>query len=290
MNNPAASGRGNDLRVYGKEKLIMKKPLLLLVVSVYLISGIASCGGSSGGSSSGSNTVIANNLTAYTYDDFNGTSIDAAKWTASKTNPSDPDYFTQSNGLLNFQVTAGNAAVVAAKQLPGPGFYSIQFYDFFSTNFEEPTSHRGAFLGLGLGTRNNFVRIIRCQNGHKDSTTNVITYYGVFEANYIQGKTSTSDGVQVYVHTTNVNSGQLGLYYDGSKVTFYYNPDPTAETGWKTIRTDNGDNGAVLQWDPHQEQYWSDPPSLYISGSDISGTTGFKVDNVRYRPEPPQVQ
>ena len=264
--------------------VIMKKPFLLIVLSACVLAGMVSCGGSSGGGSVG---TVNNAVTAYTYDDFSSTGINAANWTVSKSNPSDPDYFTPSNGLLNFQVTAGNAAVVAAKQLPGPGFYSIQFYDFSSTNFEEPNSHRGAFLGLGLGTRNNFVRIIRCQNGHKDSTTNVITYYGVFEANYIQGKSSTSDGVQVYVHTTNVNSGQLGLYYDGVKVTFYYNSDPSADTGWKTIRTDNGDSGTVLQWNPHQELYWSDPPSLYISGSDISGTTSFKVDNVRYRPTPP---
>ena len=261
----------------------MKKLFLIILTPVTLIIALAACGGGGGGGAVDVGTKVA----AYIYDDFSGNAIDTAKWTVSRGNLTDPDFFSQSGGGLNFQVTAGKASLVAT-QLSVPGFYSMQFSDFASTNFEEPASHRGAFVGLGLGTKDNYVRIIRCQNGHKDSATNAITYYGVFEANYIQGRTSSNDGVQVYVHTTTVNSGQLGLYYDGSKVTFYYNSDPTADTGWKTIRTDSGDNGTVLQWNPHQEPNWSDPPSLFISGNDISGTTGFKVDNVRYRPDPPQ--
>jgi len=253
----------------------------MLIAPLLVITALAACGGGGGGGGT------PDKVAAYTYDDFSGNAIDTTKWTVSKANLSDPDFFSESGGRINFQVTAGKASLVSTNRLPGPGFYSMQFSDFTSTNFEEAGSHRGAFVGLGLGTKNNYVRIIRCQNGHKDSITNVISYSEVFEANYLHGATSTSDGVQVYVHTTTVSSGQIGLYYDGTKVTFYYNPDPSADTGWKTIRTDNGDNGNVLQWDPHPEGNWSDPPSLFISGNDVSGTTSFKVDNLRYRPDPP---
>ena len=57
----------------------------------------------------------------------------------------------------------------------------MEFYDFNSSNLELPGSHKGAFAALGLSLGDNFVRIIRCQNG--DPATG--TKDGVFEVNYL---------------------------------------------------------------------------------------------------------
>jgi hypothetical protein len=132
-------------------------------------------------------------------------------------------------------------------------------------------------VGLGLGPKDNFVRIIRCQNGQRRRSQ--ISYVGVFEANYID---NMNGGIRVFYERTEVSAGRLGLYYDGSKVTFYFNPDPNAERGWRRIK--KGSGGDVLEWNPR----WTEPPSLFIRGFDPSGTTRFKVDNVEYRPDPPE--
>jgi hypothetical protein len=212
---------------------------------------------------------------SYIIDDFSGNAINTAKWTLTN-DRAGPDVFSQSGGLLKFSVTAGGGALQSTQRC-GPGFYTMQFYDYSSTNCEEPGSHKGAFVGLGLGPKDNFVRIIRCQNGHK-GRGGEISYYGVFEANYID---NTRGGIRVFYVGTHVTTGRLGLYYDGSKVTFYFNPNPDAETGWRTVK---GSGGDVLQWNPH----WTESPSLFIRGFDPSGTTGFKMDNVEYRPAPPE--
>ena len=208
-------------------------------------------------------------------DDFSGNAIDTAKWTLIN-DQAGPDVFSQSGGFLKFSATAG-AGTLQSAQPCGPGFYTMRFYDYSSTNSEEPGSHRGAFVGLGLGPQDNFVRIIRCQNGQVRRSQ--ISYIGVFEANYID---NTRGGIRVFCERTEVSAGRLGLYYDGRKVTFYFNPDPNAETGWRRIKKSSG--GDVLEWNPH----WTEPPSLFIRGFDPSGTTRFKVDRVEYRPGPPE--
>ena len=211
----------------------------------------------------------------YIIDDFSENAINTAKWTLIN-DQAGPDVFSQSRGFLKFSVTAG-AGTLQSTQPCGPGFYTMQFYDYSSTNSEEPGSHKGAFVGLGLGQKDNFVRIIRCQNGQRRKGQ--ISYDGVFEANYID---NTKGGIRVFYERTEVSAGRLGLYYDGSKVTFYFNPNPDAETGWRRIKKESGRD--VLEWEPH----WTEPPSLFIRGFDPSGTTGFKVDNLEYRPNPPE--
>jgi hypothetical protein len=201
---------------------------------------------------------------AYIYDDFNSNAIDSTKWTIS----GNAGLFSQSGGRLHFDATEDAASVVSTSTF-GAGFFSMEFYDFSSTNLEPPGSHNGAFAALGLGPTNNFVRIIRDQNGVGN------TPVGVFEVNYIE-----NGQIQVHYVSTGVTQGQLGLYYDGTKVTFYYN-DGTGwqNTGWKTP----GQQGEwVGEWSPN----WSSDPKLFVRGYDLARTTSFSVDNVQYTPVP----
>jgi len=140
----------------------------------------------------------------------------------------------------------------------------MEFYDYASTNLEPAGSHRGAFAALGLGPHDNYVRIIRCQNGVPTTPEGPLEPYGVFEANYIEG-----GNVQVHYIPTDLTQGQLGLLYDGTKVSFYYNTGMDPDSGWQKILPD---------WAPG----WTSDPTLFVSGYDPSGTTSFSVDNVRY--------
>jgi len=201
---------------------------------------------------------------AYIYDDFNSNAIDSTKWTIS----GNAGLFSQSGGRLHFDATEDAASVVSTSTF-GAGFFSMEFYDFSSTNLEPPGSHNGAFAAIGLGPTNNFVRIIRDQNGVGN------TPVGVFEVNYFE-----NGQIQVHYVSTGVTQGQLGLYYDGTKVTFYYN-DGTGwqNTGWKTP----GQQGEwVGEWSPN----WSSDPKLFVRGYDLARTTSFSVANVQYTPVP----
>jgi hypothetical protein len=222
--------------------------------------------------------ALCTNAGAYTYDDFNGPAIDTTKWTATGT----PGLFSQSGGLLHFDGTMDGSSLVSTGTF-GAGFFSVEFYDFTSTNYEPPGSHRGSFAALGLGDPSNFVRIIRDQNGAWNPTTGKFDLIGgVFEVNYMEG-----GNLQVHYIETGVTQGQLGMFYDGTTVTFYYNPtlDPNfgwQSTGWKTAGHP-GENWSG-QWTPG----WTSNPTLFLRGYDIAATTSFSVDNVQYTavPEP----
>jgi hypothetical protein len=215
----------------------------------------------------------------YTYDDFNGPAIDLTKWTVTGT----PGLFTESGGRLHFDGTMDGSSLVSKSPF-GAGFFSVEFYDFASTNLEPPGSHRGSFAALGLGDPSNFVRIIRDQNGAWNPATGKFDLVGgVFEVNYMEG-----GNLQVHYIETGVAQGQLGMFYDGTTVTFYYNPtlDPDSgwqSTGWKTAGHP-GENWSG-QWTPG----WTSNPTLFLRGYDIAATTSFSLDNVKYTavPEPP---
>ena len=202
---------------------------------------------------------------ALIYDDFSGVVIDTSKWTLDK----DPNgLFSQpGDGRLHFgPITTdditGNAKIISIDTF-GPGFFSMEFYEFSSTNLQLPGSHQGSFAALGLTDGTNFVRVIRDQNGVGN------TPIGVFEVNYNIGP-----DIQVHYILTNVTEGQLGLYFDGTKVTFYYK----TETAWHHTGWSDG----LSEWSPN----WTSDPWLYIQGNDLFGRTRFSVDNVEYTPVP----
>jgi hypothetical protein len=209
-------------------------------------------------------------------DDFNGPAIDA-KWTLVPT-PGGPDLFSQHDGRLFYNGTNG-AEKLVSNQTFGPGFFSVEFYDFNSTNLQPPGSRGGAFAAIGLSVGTNFVRIIRDQNGVWNPQTQKWEPIGVFEVNYVQNGVT-----QVHYLDTTATQGQLGLLYDGTKVTFYYNLglDPNSgwqSTGWKT----EGTSGEWIDgWIPN----FTSDPKLYLQGNDMYGETHFSMDNVRVEPVP----
>jgi hypothetical protein len=208
------------------------------------------------------------------YDDFNGDGIDGSKWETFAA----PGIFSQSGGQLHFNATNAAGSVVSTSTF-GAGFFSMEFYGFSSTNHEAPGSHNGAFAALGLGSPDNFVRIIRDQNGVWNPQTQSYDYVEVFEVNYIE-----NGQIQVHYVYTGVTQGQLGLYYDGTKVTFYYNETLDPNTGWQNTgwRTPGQQGEWIGEWTPN----WTSDPTLFIRGYDLAGTTSFSVDNVNHTPVP----
>ena len=206
------------------------------------------------------------------YDDFNSLGIDTSKWKIS-----DPGgLFSQpEDGQLHFY--SDNSAGVNPP--PGgsltsttsftAGFFSMDFNNFFSSNTSPGNQGLGSFAALGLGTRTTtYVRMLRGRVVSKQ--------YGYFEANYFDGT-----DLHVWYVFTDVTSGQLGLCYDGSAVSFFYND---GLDGWQRLDTTGPDtNGAIVTVTPG----WSSPPPLFVSGNPgASGITHFAVDKVEYTPVP----
>jgi hypothetical protein len=161
----------------------------------------------------------------------------------------------------------------------GAGFYSVEFYDFSSTNLQPPSSRRGAFAALGLGVGSNFVRIIRDQNGVWNPQLQRWVPVGVFEVNYLENGV-----IQAHYIDTTATQGQLGMFYDGTKVTFYYNTGLDPNTGWQSTGWKiEGESGEWIgEWTPN----FTSDPKLYIQGYDLDGQTLFSMDNVQYQPVP----
>lgn len=208
---------------------------------------------------------------AYIYDDFNSFGIDTGKWTIS-----DPLHLFSQPGDGQLYFNSDNTAGVS----PAPsgslrsttsfaaGFFSLDFSHFFSSNISPGNQGLGSFAALGLGTKTNYVRMLR---GRIVSAAG-----GYFEANYFDGTL-----LHVWYVLTDVTSGQLGLYYDGSTVSFFYN---NGSDGWQRLDTTGPDtNGRTVTVTPG----WSSPQPLFISGTPGgSGVTSFQVDKVEYTPGP----
>jgi hypothetical protein len=120
---------------------------------------------------------LSTTAVAFIYDDFSDIAIVTSKWNAVESK----GLFKQSDGRLIFSADRA-AETLKSTRTYGPGFFSIEFYDFMSTNMEHHGSHKGAFAALGLITADgNFVRIIRFQNSLNRKP------YGVFEVNFMVG-------------------------------------------------------------------------------------------------------
>jgi hypothetical protein len=200
---------------------------------------------------------LCNALEVSTYDDFTKPMIDTGKWTVN-----DPSgLFLQRGSRLHFFSKSGVASLRSTSTFDR-GFFSVHFHDFHSTNISRSGAGQGSFLALGLGPRENCVRILRGR----------VIRGGYFEANLIVNKelrlwydpAAESD-----------TDGQLGLYYDGSTITFYYNRGADPDKGWQTVG-------------PKVPVPWSSPPTLFLSGNPGgSGTTMFTIKRVEHRASPP---
>ncbi len=192
-----------------------------------------------------------------TYDDFFGASIDAMKWTVD-----DPSgLFSFRDGRLQFSSKSGVASLRSTATF-GAGFYSVHFRDFHSTNISKSGAGQGSFFALGLGPRENCVRILRGR----------VIRGGYFEANLIMNKELRLWYDPAVESDTD---GQLGLYYDGSTITFYYNRGSDPNKGWRTVG-------------PKVPAPWSSAPTLFLSGNPGgSGATTFTIKRVEIRTFPP---
>jgi hypothetical protein len=196
---------------------------------------------------------------AEVYDDFSTENIDTTKWTIRSTPGATPGLFTQSKGRLNFYCKKDAGESLISTKSFQPGFFRIEFYDFYSTNDAPSGRGMGSFAALGLGPRDNYVRMLRGRVGTG----------GYFEANYF-----TNNGLNLWFDRTMAGSGQLALYYDGSTVSFFYNLGLDPNKGWQRVG-------------PRVTPEWNSPPQLFISGyPGPSGLTKFAVDNVEYTPIP----
>jgi hypothetical protein len=196
---------------------------------------------------------------AEVYDDFSSENMDTSKWTIRSTPSGTPGLFTQSKGRLHFSCKTDAGESLVSTTSFTAGFFRIEFYEFYSTNDAPPGRGMGSFVALGLGPRDNYVRMLRGR----------VSTGGYFEANYF-----ANNRLQLWYDCTAVAFGQLGLYYDGSTVSFLYNIGLNPGKGWQRVG-------------PRVTPGWNSSPPLFISGyPGASGRTTFAVDNVAYLPVP----
>jgi hypothetical protein len=205
---------------------------------------------------------------AYIYDDFNSVGIDTTKWTISDplqlfSQPGDGQlYFSSDN---NAGVSPAPGGTLTSTTSFGPGFFSMDFNHFFSSNSSPAGQGLGSFAALGLGTKSTkYVRMLR---GRVISEA-----WDYFEANYFDGAL-----LHVWYVFADVASGRLGLQYDGSTVSFFYDD---GVNGWQRLDTSGPDTqGHIVAVTPG----WSSPPPLFVGGTPGgSGATAFQADKVEY--------
>ena len=197
--------------------------------------------------------------TAEVYEDFNGESIDTTRWMIRSAPGVTPGLFTQSKGRLHFFCNKDLGESLVSTTSFTAGFFRIEFYEFYSTNDAPPGRGMGSYVALGLGPRDNYVRMLRGR----------VSTGGYFEANYF-----ANNRLQLWYEPTAVDSGQLALYYDGSTVSFFYNTGLNPDRGWQRVG-------------PRVTPGWNSSPTLFISGyPGASGRTRFSVDNVEHVPLP----
>lgn len=182
-------------------------------------------------------------------DEFSAPTIDATKWRID-----DPaGLLSLHDGRLVYTGTVARQAMLTARQGSGAGFFVLKFRDFHTSNNSPAAVHAGSFGALGLGVGDNFVRVMR----------GAVVRGGYFEANHFVDGT-----VQVWHVGATAGEGMLGLLYDGSAVTSFYNTGSDPGQGWTQV-------GPVIS------PGWRTAPKLFVSGyPGGSGTTRFAVDSI----------
>jgi hypothetical protein len=208
------------------------------------------------------------NAEAELYDDFSGSGINAAKWTISDphnlfSQPGDGQLYFYSDNTAG--VNPAPSGSLSSTRTFTPGFISMDFNQFASSNVSSGGAGLGSFAALGLGTKTTrYARILRGRV--------VSAAWGYFEANYFDGET-----LHVWYVYADAVSGRLGLDYDGLAVSFFYDD---GVHGWQKLDTSGPDtHGNILAVTPG----WSSPPPLFVAGTPGgSGVTSFAADKVDY--------
>ncbi len=226
----------NDNKGQPKESFIPKKRIETLAVLIAL------------------SVLVCGTAWAEIYDDFSGKEIDVTRWAIRSSPGGPPDgssgLFSQSKGRLHFSCNKDVGESLVSTKVFTAGFFRIEFHDFYSANDAPSGRGMGSFAALGLGPRDTYVRMLRGRVGTG----------GYFEANYFANKR-----LQLWYDPTEVTFGQLGLYYDGSAVSYFYNTglDPgkrVAESGAK------GNSGMGFTTDiVYQRLPWTERPHELFS-------------------------
>jgi hypothetical protein len=192
---------------------------------------------------------------AAVYDDFKGDGIDPQKWGRQE----GVDLFSQSNGGLQFPCKERATDKLDSTARFAPGFFRLEFRDYASTNVSPAARGLGSYLAIGLAAGDERVRTIRGDVGRG----------GIFEANYFRAQ-----AYQLWYVDAGADAGQLGLYFDGSAVSFYFKAGVDPGNGWRKIG-------------PTVWPAWPVLPRLYLAGSSGgSGCTRFSIVSVEHIPAP----
>jgi hypothetical protein len=188
---------------------------------------------------------------AEVYDDFSGEKIDAEKWLRQE----GVELFSQSAGRLSFPCKGSATDRLDSKLRFAPGFFWLGFRDYHSTNASPGGRGLGSYLAIGLSADAERVRTIRGD----------IRSGGYFEANHFAGS-----GYRLWYVDANDTAGQLGVYFDGANVRYFFKAGSDSGQPWRQIG-------------PAVTPKWTTQPRLYVAGgSGGSGCTRFSIVKVEY--------
>lgn len=182
-------------------------------------------------------------------DDFSGDTLDMNRWSLSDS----AGFFSLSGGHLRFDGTSNAAARLYSRAPFPPGLFILDFEDYQSTNHSQGGQYAGSYGALGLGFRDNYVRVMRGD----------VRNSPYFEANHVQeGKYS------VWYVVNPARRGRLAIYYDGVSAMMFANDEPENDEAWRQIG-------------PALAPGWSAEPSLMILGyPGATGVTRFVIRRV----------
>ncbi|MGA2107341.1 MAG: hypothetical protein ABSH25_06825 [Syntrophorhabdales bacterium] len=154
---------------------------------------------------------------ADTYDDFKEVGIDVDKWQVNGDGFSQPG-----DGLLHFSAVGPTLGLLASKTFFVSGVFTMSFLDYSSDNQAPPNKRLGSIVGLGLGTRENWVRIERGQVGDGPRGQGG----GYVEVNWIVPSEAGSP-IHLNWSPSKIAAGYLQIRYDGVRVSFFYRASPS---------------------------------------------------------------
>jgi hypothetical protein len=206
---------------------------------------------------------LSGSAEALLYDGFNNGIIDSSTWNISGM----PGLFSEHDGRLYFESATflRTERLDSTVSVTGPVRFGMEFYTFSSTNSSPAGQGLSSTVSLVLGPSTNYVSIAMGSN---------------ISGRFFQFNRRVNDSnVESWVLSTDILTGKLGLYYDGSSVYAAYSDAVGQNAPWYNI------GGAI-------NPGWTEPVNFAIVGRNGgSGVTSFQVDNMGYSsvPVPPSL-
>jgi hypothetical protein len=201
---------------------------------------------------------------AYDYDNFTTPGINPSLW--SDRGPTSGLFSQPGDGYLYFNDSTGghSQALRSLSRQTAPFFVAMKFDDFKAEN-TAPIQFGGSGPVLSISDSINSVSIYE----FIDQVANPPQGFRV--KTVINGVTTGSP-----IISSSTTSGWLGIGYNGTKATFWYNDG----SGWHQMIIDQSDNTSI---NPN----FTSNPFFFIKGADDYGASlSFKVDQVQLNPTP----